>query len=48
MANISILKCGKEKTIRLLTLETIYKALECQPGDISETKVTKTFKDNKV
>jgi len=48
MANLSILKSGKAKTIRLLTLETICKALECQPGDISETKVTKPFKDNKV
>ena len=48
MANLSILKNGKVKAIRLLTLEAICKALECQPGDISETKVTKTFNDNKV
>jgi putative transcriptional regulator len=38
MANISILKNGKAKAIRLSTLEAICKALECQPGDILEYK----------
>jgi putative transcriptional regulator len=36
MANISILKNGKAKAIRLSTLEAICLALECQPGDILE------------
>ena len=36
MANISILKNGKAKAVRLSTLEAICKALECQPGDILE------------
>ncbi|WP_102275306.1 helix-turn-helix domain-containing protein [Cytobacillus massiliigabonensis] len=36
MANLSILKNGKAKAIRLTTLEAICKALECQPGDILE------------
>ncbi len=36
MANISILKNGKAKAIRLRTLEAICNALECQPGDILE------------
>jgi len=36
MANLSILKTGKAKAIRLSTLEAICKALECQPGDILE------------
>lgn len=36
LANISILKNGKAKAIRLSTLEEICKALECQPGDILE------------
>ena len=36
MANISILKNGKAKAIRLSTLEAICKALECQPGDVLE------------
>ncbi|MBK7133661.1 MAG: helix-turn-helix transcriptional regulator [Bacteroidales bacterium] len=38
MANISVLKNGKAKGIRFLTLEAICKALECQPGDILEYK----------
>jgi len=36
MANLSILKTGKAKAIRLSTLEAICAALECQPGDILE------------
>lgn len=35
-ANLSILKSGKAKAIRLSTLDAICKALECQPGDILE------------
>ena len=34
MANLSILKNGKAKAIRLSTLDAICNALECQPGDI--------------
>lgn len=36
MANISVLKNGKAKAIRLSTLEAICKSLKCQPGDILE------------
>lgn len=36
--NLSILKTGKIKAIRLSTLEAICKALDCQPGDILEYK----------
>lgn len=36
MANISILKNGKAKAIRIETLDKICKALDCQPGDILE------------
>ena len=36
MANISILKNGKAKAIKLSTLNNICKALNCQPGDILE------------
>jgi len=36
MANLSILKTGKAKAIRIETLEAICKALNCQPGDILE------------
>ena len=35
-ANLSILKTGKAKAIRLTTLESLCKALDCQPGDILE------------
>ena len=38
MANISILKNGKARAIRLSTLEAICKALNCQPGEILEYK----------
>jgi len=38
MANISILKNGKARAIRLTTLEGICRALDCQPGDILEYK----------
>ncbi|WP_416296536.1 helix-turn-helix domain-containing protein [Paenibacillus illinoisensis] len=36
IANISILKNGKAKAIRLSTLDAICKALDCQPGDLLE------------
>ena len=36
MANISILKNGKAKAIRVDTLDKICTALNCQPGDILE------------
>lgn len=38
LANISILKNGKAKAIRLSTLEAICRTLNCQPGDILEYK----------
>lgn len=34
--NLSILKTGKAKAIRLSTLEAICSYLDCQPGDILE------------
>ena len=34
MANLSILKNGHAKAVRMSTLEAICKALMCQPGDI--------------
>ena len=39
--NLSILKNGKAKAIRLNTLEEICRALECQPGDIIEYALDK-------
>ncbi|MCW8409180.1 helix-turn-helix transcriptional regulator [Legionella sp. PATHC035] len=38
-ANLSILKNGKAKAIRLATLEAICAYLNCQPGDILEYQV---------
>jgi len=38
IANISILKNGKARAIRLSTLQAICEALQCQPGDILEYK----------
>lgn len=40
MANLSILKNGKAKAIRLSTLDAICKALDCQPGDILEYRMS--------
>ncbi|OGT05964.1 MAG: transcriptional regulator [Gammaproteobacteria bacterium GWF2_41_13] len=37
-ANLSILKNGKAKAIRLTTLNEICNFLDCQPGDILEFK----------
>lgn len=36
MANMSILKNGKAKAIKIDTLNKICIALECQPGDLLE------------
>ena len=34
LANLSILKTGKARAVRLQTLDAICQALDCQPGDI--------------
>ncbi len=36
MANMSVLKTGKAKAVRLSTLDSICRELDCQPGDILE------------
>ena len=35
-SNLSILKTGKAKAIRMTTLDAICRELQCQPGDILE------------
>lgn len=35
-ANLSILKTGKAKAVRFSALESICRALDCQPGDVLE------------
>ena len=36
MANVSLLKNGKVKAIKLSTLNKICEVLDCQPGDVLE------------
>jgi putative transcriptional regulator len=36
--NVSLLKSGKVKGVRFDTLENICRALDCQPGDILESR----------
>nr|WP_285057406.1 helix-turn-helix transcriptional regulator [Pedobacter ginsengisoli] len=36
MSNLSILKTGKAKAVRLETMDAICRVLDCQPGDILE------------
>ncbi len=36
IANLSVLKTNKAKAVRFSTLESICKALDCQPGDLLE------------
>ena len=36
MANVSMIKNGRIKVIKLTTLEKICQALDCQPGEILE------------
>ena len=38
LANMSILKNGKAKAIKISTLAKLCEALDCQPGDILEYK----------
>lgn len=35
-ANLSILKNGKAKALRITTLDALCRALDCQPGDLLE------------
>jgi putative transcriptional regulator len=36
VTNLSILKTNKAKAVRFSTLESVCRALDCQPGDILE------------
>ena len=40
MANMSVLKTGKAKAIRITTLAALCEALNCQPGDLLEYRDT--------
>lgn len=36
LANLSILKTGKARAVRMETLDRLCAALDCQPGDLME------------
>lgn len=40
MANISILKNGKAKAVKVSTLQKLCEALDCQPGDLLEYRAS--------
>ena len=40
LANMSILKTGKAKAVRISTLAALCEALDCQPGDLLEYRRT--------
>ena len=42
-SNLSILKQGKAKAIKISTLNSICNVLDCQPGDILEYKGESSF-----
>lgn len=44
-ANLSILKNGKAKAVRLSTLDKLCEVLDCQPGDILEFEVNQNEGD---
>ena len=45
LPNLSILKTGKAKAIRLSTLDAICRVLDCQPGDILEYQLDDDIQD---
>ena len=40
LANMSILKTGKAKAVKISTLAALCNALDCQPGDLLEYRKT--------
>ena len=40
LANMSILKTGKAKAVKISTLAALCRALDCQPGDLLEYRKT--------
>lgn len=47
MANISVLKNGKAKALKVSTLAKLCKALQCQPGDLLEYREEKKLWQDK-
>ncbi|MFK7997018.1 MAG: helix-turn-helix domain-containing protein [Granulosicoccus sp.] len=46
--NLSVLKSGRARAVRLETLDRICRALDCQPGDIFEFVYEEQAKNNPV
>jgi putative transcriptional regulator len=44
--NLSVLKTGKARALRLATLEAICRHLDCQPGDLLEYREDAPQKDD--
>ncbi len=40
LANMSVLKNGKARAVKISTLQKLCKALDCQPGDLLEYRKT--------
>lgn len=45
ISNISILKNGKAKAIKISTLAKLCAALDCQPGDLLEYRRSKEYEE---
>ncbi len=45
LSNMSILKTGKARAIRLETLDAICRALDCQPGEIIEFDASRPYEE---
>jgi len=48
VSNLSILKQGKAKAIKMSTLDAICEALQCQPRDILEYRPSDAKQDNSI
>ena len=47
LSNMSILKTGKVRAVRISTLDTICRVLDCNVGDILDYQPDETIKHNK-
>lgn len=45
LANVSMLKTGKIKALKMTTLDKLCEALDCQPGEILEYRKGETSND---
>ena len=48
MANVSILKNGKAKAVKIETINKLCKVLECQPGDLFAYEEDEEEKDESI